>query len=65
MRVRLERSKCAGHAQCHAVAPDLFPIDDEGYCVLKERAVRHVDEGPTRAGVAACPETALVIDPSD
>jgi ferredoxin len=30
MRVWLEREKCAGHAQCHAINPDLFPIDDDG-----------------------------------
>ena len=29
MKVWLERDKCAGHAQCHAVNPDLFPIDDD------------------------------------
>jgi ferredoxin len=34
MKVRLERSKCVGHAQCYAVDPDLFPIDDAGYCIL-------------------------------
>ncbi|MFZ3306150.1 MAG: ferredoxin, partial [Mycobacterium sp.] len=27
MKVRLEQSKCVGHAQCYAVDPDLFPID--------------------------------------
>jgi ferredoxin len=31
MRVSLEQSKCVGHAQCYAVDPDLFPIDDSGY----------------------------------
>lgn len=65
MRVRLERSRCAGHAQCYAVAPDLFPIDDEGYCVLEGRTLQHLDEALARAGVAACPESALVIDASD
>lgn len=65
MRVRLDRSKCTGHAQCYAVAPALFPIDDEGYCVLAERPVRSGDEALTEAGVAACPEGALVVEASD
>lgn len=36
MRVRLEQSKCVGHAQCYAVDPDLFPIDESGYSILAE-----------------------------
>jgi ferredoxin len=30
MKVHLERGKYAGHAQCYAVQPNLFPIDDDG-----------------------------------
>ena len=62
MRVRLIRAKCAGHAQCYAVAPDLFPIDDEGFCILEERDVAPDEMALAQAGVAACPELALVID---
>ena len=62
MKIRLIRSKCAGHAQCYAVAPDIFPIDDEGFCTLDERVVRPAEVVVVRAGVAACPELALVID---
>ena len=61
MKVRLERSKCAGHAQCYAVEPDLFPIDDEGYSNLQEHTVAPDDEQATRHGVNACPELALII----
>ena len=35
MKVRLEQSRCTGHAQRYAVDPDLFPIDDSGYSVLE------------------------------
>lgn len=62
VKVRLEQSRCVGHAQCYAVAPDLFPIDDSGYSVLEERVVRPEDEQLTRDGVASCPEMALVLD---
>jgi len=62
MKVRLERSKCSGHAQCYAIDPELFPIDDEGYSTLEEHTVGAGDEQITRAGVAACPELALVIE---
>lgn len=62
MKVRLERSKCAGHAQCFAVDPDLFPIDDEGFSILEDRVVAPGDEQLTRDGVASCPELALILE---
>lgn len=62
VKVRLEQSKCVGHAQCYAVDPDLFPIDDSGYSVLEEHEVQPQDAELTREGVAACPEMALILD---
>ena len=62
MKVRLERGKCSGHAQCYAFDPNLFPIDDEGYSTLQEHTVAPGDERATRDGVARCPELALIIE---
>jgi ferredoxin len=62
VKVRLEQSKCVGHAQCYAVDPDLFPIDESGYSILQERVVRPEDEQVTRDGVASCPEMALILE---
>ncbi|HZU47511.1 MAG TPA: ferredoxin [Mycobacterium sp.] len=62
MRIRLEKSRCVGHAQCYAVHPDLFPIDDSGYSILEEREVKPEDAQLTRDGVAACPEMALILE---
>ncbi|WP_067973006.1 ferredoxin [Mycolicibacter icosiumassiliensis] len=62
MRIRLERARCAGHAQCYAVDPVLFPIDGSGYSVVEEHAVRSQDEEAIRDGVAACPEMALILE---
>ncbi|MGH3970788.1 MAG: ferredoxin [Mycobacterium sp.] len=62
MKVALDKSKCAGHARCNAVAPDLFPIDELGYSTLVSHDVEPGDEHATREGVAACPELALRID---
>jgi ferredoxin len=59
MKVWLDRDKCAGHAQCHAVNPDLFPIDDNGYSTLEVHEVAAEDEQGAADGVAACPELAL------
>lgn len=62
VRVRLEKSRCMGHAQCGAVDPDLFPLDDFGYSILQPREVGPDLEGRVRNGVAACPEGALVLE---
>lgn len=62
MRVRLDQSRCAGHAQCYAVDPVLFPIDESGYSLLEDHQVQPQDEQLIRDGVAACPEMALIID---
>lgn len=62
MKVRLEQSRCVGHAQCYAVDPDLFPIDDSGYSILEAHEVLAGDEQKTREGAAACPELAIVIE---
>jgi ferredoxin len=64
MRVLLNKDKCVGHAQCYAVQPDLFPIDDFGYSNLEDHEVAPGDEEATREGVAACPESALTVEDS-
>ncbi|EUA35420.1 4Fe-4S single cluster domain protein [Mycobacterium xenopi 4042] len=51
-----------GHAQCYAVDPGLFPIDESGYSILEEHEVRPEDEQLVRDGVAACPEMALILE---
>jgi ferredoxin len=62
MRVSVQRGKCAGHALCHAVSRELFPLDDEGYSALQDTLVRADDEDAVREAVQACPEEALTID---
>jgi len=62
VKVHLEKSRCVGHAQCYAVDPDLFPLDESGYSTLEARDVRTEDEQLTRDGVAACPELALILE---
>jgi ferredoxin len=62
VKVRLEKSRCVGHAQCYAVDPSLFPIDESGNSTLEEHEVRPEDELLVRDGVASCPEMALIIE---
>jgi ferredoxin len=62
VKVRVELSRCAGHAQCYAVDPEIFPIDDSGYSTLEEHEVAPQDAQVVRDGVASCPEMALILD---
>ena len=62
MKVHIDPQHCVGHAQCYAVDPDLFPIDDSGYSILEDHDVKPEDEQLTRDGVASCPEMALVLE---
>ena len=62
MKVHLDKARCVGHAQCYAVDPDLFPIDDDGYSILEPHDVAPGDEARIRDGVAACPELALILE---
>ena len=62
MKVRVDCARCMGHALCHAIDPELFPIDDAGYSNLEARVVRQEDEETTRDAVGACPEIALIIE---
>ena len=62
MKVHVDNAKCTGHARCHAVDPELFPIDDSGYSILQPREVTPDDEQSIGAAVAGCPENALILD---
>jgi ferredoxin len=62
VKVRVEQSRCVGHAQCYAVDPEIFPIDDSGYSTLEEHEVASEDAQVVRDGVASCPEMALILD---
>lgn len=62
LTIRLRRDKCVGHAQCYAVDPDVFPIDDEGYSTIDVQRVPPDAAQIARDGVAACPELALTLD---
>jgi ferredoxin len=58
--VEIDYALCAGHGNCHAVAPDAFALDDEGRGVVREGAARASVDDLERA-VALCPEAAITL----
>jgi ferredoxin len=57
--VKLDRSGCSGHARCAYVAPDLFPLDKEGYSVADGVVVPEGQEALALRGIRSCPERVL------
>lgn len=62
MSIRLDRSKCSGHAMCHAVDENLFPLDEQGYSIVEPHTIAVADEKLAWEGVQACPEGALTLE---
>ncbi len=63
LRVRVDRTRCNGFALCHAVAPDVYQVDDTtGYNEMGEFAAPAVMARGARRGAAACPEHAITVD---
>ena len=65
MKIIVDRGICAGHALCAAKAPDVYRLDDEGYCCSNGDTVPpHLHE-QARLGARHCPEAAIVLDEDD
>jgi len=65
MKIRVDRSICAGHALCAAKAPDLYVLDDEGYCVADGVKVPAGREQAAQSGANVCPERAITLISDD
>lgn len=59
LRVKVDGNLCSGHARCAAVAPDVYELDDNGYCLRDGRFVPEGHEESARRGAQACPERAI------
>jgi ferredoxin len=62
MKIRIDKSKCAGNARCAAVSEKLFPLDEDGYIAVEQIDVPAGMEELARRGARACPERIIVID---
>lgn len=65
MKVRVDQAKCNGHARCNAMAPDVYELDDVGYCAISELTMRAAPaslEELAVKGAEACPERAITVE---
>lgn len=62
MKILVDVKSCVGHARCNKVAPELFPLDDNGYNVTaSEVEIPAGDEALAQRAVRACPERVMRI----
>ena len=62
VKIRINKTMCVGNARCAAVAPQLFPLDEDGYISVEEIEVPAGMEELARRGAKACPERIIVIE---
>jgi ferredoxin len=65
MKVRIEKSACAGNARCAAVSAELFPLTADGYIDTSGFDVPKGKEQLARRGARACPERIITIIEDD
>jgi len=61
VKVSIDTAKCAGHARCNAVAPEVYALDDDGYALPYDGEVPPELEAKAREGAESCPERAIVL----
>jgi len=62
VRVTVDKDRCTGHARCAVFGPDIFELDDNGYCAIDTLEVPPGLADQARAGEANCPERAISIE---
>lgn len=65
MKIRIEKPACVGNARCEAVAPDLYPLDDDGYISIEGFDVPAGKEKEAVRGARSCPERIIVVEEDD
>lgn len=61
VQIHFDAKHCAGHALCAAVAPDVFELDDNGYCIPPDPRVPPDLVEQALRGADACPEQAITV----
>lgn len=61
MKIRVDRALCVGHALCAARAPEVYTLDDEGFCKSDGTPVAPHLEPQARLGARLCPEGAITL----
>lgn len=61
MRVEVNPDICAGHGECNAVAPEVYDLDEGGYCLIQNPEVPPELQSRAEEGALACPVQAITV----
>jgi ferredoxin len=61
MKIEVNSALCSGHARCNAAAPEIYELNDDGFCAITTLEVAPDQEAAAVKGAAACPERAITI----
>jgi ferredoxin len=61
VKIRIEKSKCAGNARCAAVSAELYVLNDDGYIAIEGFDVPNGMEQLAKRGARACPERIVTV----
>jgi ferredoxin len=61
VRVEVNPNICEGHGQCNAVVPEIYDLDDNGYCLIRNPEVPPELEAQAEEGALACPVQAITV----
>lgn len=61
MEVTINKALCQGHGRCNSLAPELFPLDDDGYIDIEAVEVPVGSEAEALRAVNSCPERAISV----
>jgi ferredoxin len=61
MKIEVNAALCSGHARCNAAAPEIYELNDDGFCAITTLEVAPDQEAAAVKGAAACPERAITI----
>jgi ferredoxin len=64
MIIRVDNHVCTGHARCASLAPQVYRLDDDGFCVSDGDEVPAGLEAEARRGADSCPERAITLEES-
>jgi ferredoxin len=61
VRVEVNPNICEGHGQCNAVAPEVYDLDEGGYCLIHNSEVPPDLKTQAEEGALACPVQAITV----
>jgi ferredoxin len=63
--VNVDLERCQGHGLCSAVAPEIYELDDDGFCTIGQVELPADQLSQATLGAKNCPEMAITVTELD